>query len=511
VQITGDYQAGQDVLSFADTINIKGTWDAETGTLTLSGSDTTSNYQRALRAVKYRNTSASPDMATRRVTFAVSDGSAESQPATRDIRIVLADSAPKLTGTEQRPLIYTENDPARVVAAAITARNDAGAKLTRAVIQITGNYQKRQDVLSFANTEKIKGKWDAKAGKLTLSGTDTVANYQAALRAVKYQNTSENPSAATRTVTFQVSDGEINSNQVTRSIAVRSVNDAPVLAKIESKPLAYTEKQKANAVSTSIKVSDLDHANLGAATVQITGNYQAGEDVLSFVDMANIKGTWDAQAGKLILRGTSTVATYQRALRAVKYRNTSANPSTATRTVWFTAYDGLIPSNTLTRNITVKPVNDAPVLAGIETTPLSYAKGQTAAVITTTITATDVDNAILASATVQITGGYKKGQDLLAFENTATITGVFDAKTGKLTLIGNATLAEYQAALRAVTYQNTSNTPSTGKRKVTFKVSDGAASSKAVSRTIQWAVAAPAAANDAALAALSWPLARRRA
>jgi hypothetical protein len=171
----------------------------------------------------------------------------------------------------------------------------------------------------------------------------------------------------------------------------------------------------------------------------------------------------------------------------------------------------LIPSNTLTRNITVKPVNDAPVLAGIETTPLSYAKGQTAAVITTTITATDVDNAILASATVQITGGYKKGQDLLAFENTATITGVFDAKTGKLTLIGNATLAEYQAALRAVTYQNTSNTPSTGKRKVTFKVSDGAASSKAVSRTIQWAVAAPAAANDAALAALSWPLARRRA
>ena len=79
--------------------------------------------------------------------------------------------------------------------------------LASATIQITGNYQNGQDVLSFTNTANITGTWTAATGTLTLSGTDTVANYQAALRAVKYQNTSDNPSGLTRTVSFTVNDG----------------------------------------------------------------------------------------------------------------------------------------------------------------------------------------------------------------------------------------------------------------------------------------------------------------
>ena len=39
-----------------------------------------------------------------------------------------------------------------------------------------------------------RGRGTRATGTLTLAGSDTVANYQAALRAVKYQNTSDNPS-----------------------------------------------------------------------------------------------------------------------------------------------------------------------------------------------------------------------------------------------------------------------------------------------------------------------------
>ena len=63
---------------------------------------------------------------------------------------------------------------------------------------------------------------------MTLSGSETVANYQAALRAVKYQNTSDNPSTATRTVSFKVNDGMADSNVLTRILTVNAVNDAPV-------------------------------------------------------------------------------------------------------------------------------------------------------------------------------------------------------------------------------------------------------------------------------------------
>ena len=53
----------------------------------------------------------------------------------------------------------------------------------------------------------------------------------------------------------------------------------------------------------------------------------------------------------------------------------------------------------LTRSITVTPVNDAPVLAGIEAAALGYTEKDPATPITSTITASDVDNTNLAGAT----------------------------------------------------------------------------------------------------------------
>ena len=64
------------------------------------------------------------------------------------------------------------------------------------------------------------GHLDASTGTLTLSGSDTLADYQAALRSVTYVDNSSNPSTATRTVSFQVNDGLANSNVLTRQITV---------------------------------------------------------------------------------------------------------------------------------------------------------------------------------------------------------------------------------------------------------------------------------------------------
>ena len=79
------------------------------------------------------------------------------------------------------------------------------------------------------------------------------------------------------------------------------------------------------------------------------------------------------------------------------------------------------------------------------------------------------------SATVQITTNYENGSDVLDFADTATITGVFAAATGTLTLSGQDTVANYQAALRAVTFENTSQNPSLLQRTVTWIADDGAA------------------------------------
>jgi hypothetical protein len=214
--------------------------------------------------------------------------------------------------------------------------------------------------LSFVNATGITGTWNAATGTLTLSGTASVADYQAALRAVKYANISDAPNTAPRTLSYTVSDSALTSNTVTATVSVAAVNDAPVLG--NSASLAYVENQAASAVHATIAVSDVDNGTLAGATVTISNGYVAGQDVLSFVNATGITGTWNAATGTLTLSGTASVADYQAALRAVKYANLSDAPNTAPRTLSYTVSDGALNSNTVTATVSVAAVNDAPVL-----------------------------------------------------------------------------------------------------------------------------------------------------
>ena len=65
------------------------------------------------------------------------------------------------------------------------------------------------------------------------------------------------------------------------------------------------------------------------------------------------------------------------------------------------------------------------------------------------------------------------GQDILAFTAGGGVTGSFNTTTGVLNLTGNASVADYQAALRTVTYFNSSNNPTAGARSAVFQVDDG--------------------------------------
>ncbi|WP_143822349.1 NHL domain-containing protein [Mucilaginibacter pedocola] len=107
-------------------------------------------------------------------------------------------------------------------------------------------------------------------------------------------------------------------------------------------------------------------------------------------------------------------------------------------------------------------------------------------------TVTDLSKTTLPSASVAITGNFTAGQDVLAFTpNAATmgnIAGSYNASTGVLALTSassTATLAQWQAALRAVTYNNTNNvTPNVANRTVTFTANDGQFTSLAATKTI---------------------------
>ena len=139
-------------------------------------------------------------------------------------------TAPTLTGIEGTTLNYVENQPATPITATLTATDDGN--LTNAMVSITAGFASGEDVLAL-NPNPQNGIFAAYAGGvLTLTGTTNAASYQAALRSVTYFNTSENPSTATRTVTFAVQDdaGQASGNQ-SRSMSVAAVNDPPSFVK----------------------------------------------------------------------------------------------------------------------------------------------------------------------------------------------------------------------------------------------------------------------------------------
>jgi gliding motility-associated-like protein len=156
----------------------------------------------------------------------------------------LINHAPELDNIEVSALAFTEDGAATSLTSAITASDWDNANVVSAIIKITSNYVNGEDVLLFSNTGSITGTWISATGTLNLAGTDTYANYQLALRAIKYQNLNTgNPSSATRTISFTINDGSDNSNTVSRNVTITSVNDSPVAVDdgvITSQNVPYT-------------------------------------------------------------------------------------------------------------------------------------------------------------------------------------------------------------------------------------------------------------------------------
>ena len=91
---------------------------------------------------------------------------------------------------------------------------------------------------------------------------------------------------------------------------------------------------------------------------------------------------------------------------------------------------------------------------------------------------------------------------MLGFTNQNGITGSYSATTGVLTLSGSSSVANYQTALRSVTYFNSSDNPSQT-RTISYQVDDGSAANDASNVVTSTVSVTPV--NDAPLATAGEP------
>ncbi|MBI4661195.1 MAG: tandem-95 repeat protein [Verrucomicrobia bacterium] len=145
------------------------------------------------------------------------------------ISVSEANSAPVVANVETSTLIDTENAAPVALTSTLTVADADSTNLTNAVVRFSQGYVKGEDVLLFTEFYGIKGSFLAGSGLLNLTGLASPAHYQAALQRVQYTNTSDHPSALSRTVTFQVTDIDGSpSNIQARNIRMIGFNDPPV-------------------------------------------------------------------------------------------------------------------------------------------------------------------------------------------------------------------------------------------------------------------------------------------
>ncbi|HQR97849.1 tandem-95 repeat protein [Polaromonas sp.] len=345
-----------------------------TATVVLTGGTlSTAATQALVNGITYQNTNVSDPGAGDRVFTLTqvtdSGGTASGGVDTSTLSIsstvtvvAVNDVAPTLdldggTGGTGYVTSYTENGAGVPITAASQVLADDNTSLSSAVITLT-NWQ-AGDSLSIGSiaagiTYTFSG---PNNNILTLSGSAPVASYAAALRAITYVNTSENPSTTPRSITVSVSDGTFSSAVATTTVNVVSVNDAPVLdldASVAGTGFSTYFIRSTGPAPTPVKitdadvlVTDVDNANLTGATITLT-NWQAG-DVLSTAGIPGGLGITAVISGTnsniVTLSGASSLANYQTALNAITFTNPNTGASLTARNFTVSVTDGALTSN----------------------------------------------------------------------------------------------------------------------------------------------------------------------
>ncbi len=247
-----------------------------------------------------------------------------------------------------------------------------------------------------------------------------------------------------------------------------SVLDVEPTLTVTATALSQTRDGDPQSIDDALTLTGDDDEVVSSATVSI-GGFQEGEEELAFTDTDDITGAF--VDGTLTLTGETGLEQYQAALRSVTYAITSAVPSTADRSLNLTVNFADTDESPVTGSRTVNVV--AENLLTVSSTALAFNDGGAA-------TAIDDGLLLAGNASTEITGAtialsnFDDGIDQLTFTDIGAITGAQtvsdDSDVATLTLTGEGTVAEYQTALRSITFQSTGDITAPSTRTVDFVV-----------------------------------------
>ena len=421
-----------------------------TATISFTGDSgaelSTAEAEALLDSLRYNNSSDNPTASSDRVlSINAFDGAAQtSNTATSTITVAAANDAPTLDldpgqASNNYSFTFTEGDSATAITVASgTSLADVDSssfdKVTVAFSQANfadgASESLNINGASLGGTiSNLGGLSNGDTGTFTLSsvvydfsvavgsGTATIsftgdsgaelstAEAEALLDSLRYNNSSDNPTASSdRVLSINAFDGAAQtSNTATSTITVAAANDAPTLdldpgQASNNYSFTFTEGDSATAitVASGTSLADVDSSSFDKVTVAFSqANFADGASESLNINGASLGGTIsnlgglsNGDTGTFTLSsvvydfsvavgsGTATIsftgdsgaelstAEAEALLDSLRYNNSSDNPTASSdRVLSINAFDGAAQtSNTATSTITVAAANDAPTL-----------------------------------------------------------------------------------------------------------------------------------------------------
>ncbi|MFN6516410.1 MAG: beta strand repeat-containing protein [Nostoc sp. CreGUA01] len=235
---------------------------------------------------------------------------------------------------------------------------DNNTTLAGATITITNPLDGTAETLAATALGNITTSYNATTGTLTLSGTDTIANYRQVIASLTYNNTAASANTTNRTIEFVVDDGQAFSNTSAVATTTLAFNQAPIAV---NDALSTNEDTilNGNVLIANPTTPDSDPNNDTLTVTQVNGT---AASVGNQITLTN---------GALLTLNSNGAFVYN---PNNKFESLN-NGQTATDSFSYTISDGKGGTSTATVNITINGVTDVPVLTTINAETLTNVTG----------------------------------------------------------------------------------------------------------------------------------------
>ena len=333
----------------------------------------------------------------------------------------------------------------------VTITDSNSANLTGATVTLT-NAQAGDVLIAGAMPGGLTA--SVSGNVVTLSGTASLAAYQAAIRAISFDNTAANPATLTRAVNVVVNDGTYDSNTAVATITVVSPNDAPIAVgetvnALQNVPITF-----------DVRTNDSDPESQPLSVTQINGTAIA------------VGGAVGITGGTITRNADGTLT----------FTPTAGYSGASTFT--YTVSDGVLTATaTVNLNVNAPPALDLDASGAGTGYTTTFAEFGAAVQVVDTDSAITDPNAGDSITFARLTLLNAQAGDALSVAG-ALPTGITANFAGNvLTLSGTSSRANYETALEAVRFSNPGSTAGTP-RSVQVLVYDGASYSNAATATI---------------------------